>query len=110
MENEVQKLDMSKYLEEEKKLQEKDTEILNTVKSKVSEKAFEEIQEIMKESYNYLLSIHTEPLGEFQETGKYIKGYYADQTTDGGHSGDDFAGTVSIEFLNGQFLQFNYEM
>jgi len=91
----------------------KDQLILEQVKKLVSSNALSEIECIIEESENtYDYSIEKEYKGELekQDQDDEIKYYYVDQTTNGGYSGDDFAGTISIPLPNGLFFQFHYSM
>lgn len=49
--------------------------------------------------------------GKLQEVfGDIIKEEWVNQTTDGGFTGDEFAGTIYFELKNGKYLQFAYAM
>jgi hypothetical protein len=87
--------------------------ILELVKSKVTKEAFDEIQDNLNESgyvYNFLIA--DKPIGELQncEDYEHIEGVYVNQTTNGGYSGDEFAGTCSIKIAENEYFQFAYSM
>ena len=101
------------WIEEEKRQSAKDNSILEYVKSKVSDGAYKEILEELKEcecTYNY--EIVKTPFGEIREFDEYvfIDGVYVNQTTNGGFSGDEFAGTCAIKISDNEYFQFCYSM
>lgn len=50
------------------------------------------------------------PIGREQdEEGPWGK-HFVNQTTNGGYTGDEYAGTVSIPLGDGRFFQFGYSM
>lgn len=99
-----------------KEIQEKenrDKAVLKQIESKVSKGVFKEILEELKEcEYTYDYQITKEPLGKMREFDEYeyIEGVYVDQTTNGGISGDSFAGTCSIKISETEYFQFAYSM
>jgi hypothetical protein len=86
--------------------------ILDIVKSKVTEDEFIEIEWVIEESdntYNYLIT--DKPVGTFQhEDYEDIEGIYVNQTTNGGYTSDEFAGTISIKIGENEYFQFSYSM
>lgn len=85
--------------------------ILDIIKSQVSEKVFSDINFVLDESYTYDYKIVDMAYGEYQEEDlKELEGYWVDQTTDGGLTGDEFAGTVSIKLKKDMYFQFSYQM
>jgi len=101
------------WQESEKKENEKIKKILELVKSKVSNGAYEEIlYEIEVSEYTYEYLITDKPKGEFQDCNdfEYLEGIWVDQITNGGYTGDEFAGTVSIKISENEYLQFSYSM
>ena len=83
------------------------------IKNLVSQKKFDEIISIIEDSeYTFDFKLTKEPKGAFQDEEylEFIKGIYVNQTTDGGFTGDEFAGTISIEYNDGLYLKFNYSM
>ena len=92
---------------------ENDAKILDLVKSLVDESYFSDITEYLEDSddtYNY--SIEDKPKGDYQEECDYefIKGSWVNQTVNGGYTGEEFQGTVSIPLPNGKYFQFHYSM
>jgi hypothetical protein len=74
---------------------------------------FDEIEHVIEDSdHTYDFKIVDEPKGEFQQEDEYpvLGGIWVDQTTNGGYTGDDFAGTVSIKIDNRNYLEFAYSM
>lgn len=91
----------------------KDADVLNVARLFLSEEEFDDLEILITESddtSNY--SIENEPKGEYQEDSDYrfLKGYWVNQTTNGGFTGDEYAGTISVKLSNGQYFQFNYSM
>jgi len=92
----------------------KNKEVLSAVKLRISSmKAFKDVLysiEMSENTSNY--KITDAPRGKFQTEGEFekLKGVWVNQTTDGGMSGDEFAGTVSIQISNNEYFQYNYSM
>lgn len=102
-----------KFIEDEHRQSLKEQSILKQVMEKVSEGAYKEILEELKEaSYTFNYQIVDKPIGKMRELDEYefIKGVYVNQTTNGGYTGDEFAGTCSIEIGKNEFFQFSYSM
>lgn len=101
------------WLEAEKKQEENNKIILDMVQSKVSEEAYQEILNELDE-YDWIFDyqITDKPLGKMRDLDEYefIDGVYVNQTTDGGYTGDEFAGTCSIKISENEYFQFNYSM
>lgn len=86
-----------------------DKKTLEIVKSKVSEKKFAMILlELEDGGYCYDFKIASKAKGEHQ--GDDDLDVYVDQTTDGGYSGDEFAGTCSIKISENEYFQYSYSM
>lgn len=50
-------------------------------------------------------------VGQHQEVdGELIKEEWVNQTTNGGFTGDDFAGSIYFKLKNGKYLEFGYSM
>lgn len=62
--------------------------------------------------YTYNYEIVKEPVGNHQKEvdHKYITESWVNQSSDGGLSGDEFAGTVCIKINDSEYLKFNYSM
>lgn len=83
--------------------------VLDQVQALVSPEAFQQIKDTLCDSgytHGYLIADH--PLGEPQDDGFVLGDVYVDQTLNGGFSGDDYAGTMSMPLQAGRYFQFNY--
>lgn len=83
--------------------------VLDQVRAMVSPEAFGEIVDAISDSghtHSYLIA--SAPLGEPQDDDFSLGDVYVDQTTNGGMSGDDFAGTMSMPLPDGRYFQFSY--
>lgn len=83
--------------------------MLEQVRAMVSPEAFGEIVAAISDSghtHSYLIA--SAPLGEPQDDDFSLGNVYVDQTTNGGMSGDDFAGTMSMPLPDGRYFQFSY--
>lgn len=92
---------------------EKDNKVLNTVKEFLSKDQFDDIVNLLEECTNtYDYSIEDDPKGDYQKEEDYpnIVGIWVNQTTNGGYSGDEFAGTISVKLSNDKYFQFYYYM
>lgn len=88
-------------------------EITNALQTKVSDEFLAEIVEVVIESeYTFGFKSTTKPIGIYQEEDELenIKGIWVNQTTNGGYTGDEFAGTVSVKITDIEYLQFSYSM
>jgi len=98
----------------EKEQSDKDAFILDKVaKGLLSEGEFCDLEILITESDDTsYYSIENEPNGEYQEDYDYrfLKGYWVNQTTNGGYTGDEYAGTISVKLSNGKYFQFHYSM
>lgn len=107
--------EMKKWQEEERDIDRRNERLLKAIKSVKGEKFYNEILYEIQESQGMhgLAEIVREPVGIFQsyeDDDSILPGIYVDQTTDGGYSGDSFAGTICIEIKPGRFLKFYYSM
>lgn len=89
----------------------KEQAILDQVRLLVTESVFAQIEEALYDgdytsTHDY--QITPTPLGKPQDEGYAPGDIFVDQTTDGGLSGDEFAGTVSMPLPDGRFFQFYY--
>ena len=84
--------------------------VLAVVKAMVTDDCFLDIERAMADSYNRNFKIVDQPIGEGEDQGHCFGDIFVHQTTNGGISGDDYAGTISIPLPNGKFLQFDYWM
>lgn len=85
--------------------------VLQEVQGIVSEAVYADILAGLEEclhTYDFMIAVA--PLGEEQDQGAAWGKTYVNQTTNGGWSGDDYAGTMSIPLGDGRYLQFAYAM
>lgn len=100
---------MKELAKEEEKRYEEDQKILSLVQSKVSEAVFEDIKtsiEMSENTYDYLIS--DGPIGDYQDDSDFEQ--WVNQTTNGGYTGDEYAGTVSIKISEKEYFQYSYWM
>ena len=74
---------------------------------------FEDLKELIHDSdTTSYYSIEDKPKGGYQVDIDYnfLKGYWVNQTVNGGYVGDEYAGTISVKLLDGRYFQFNYYM
>lgn len=87
----------------------KNKAVLDQVQALVSPEAFQQIKDTLCDSgYTHGYLIADQPLGEPQDDGFVLGDVYVDQTLNGGFSGDDYAGTMSMPLHAGRYFQFNY--
>lgn len=85
--------------------------VLEQVKGIVSAEVYAEILEELTESgYTHDYKVTSIPVGQEQDDGASWGNTFVNQTTDGGHTGDEYAGTVSIPLGDGKFFQFAFSM
>lgn len=87
----------------------KNQAVLDQVQATVSPEAFQQIKSTLADSgYTHGYQITDHPLGEPQDDGFELGDVYVDQTTSGGFTGDDYAGTMSMPLPTGRYFQFCY--
>jgi hypothetical protein len=97
-------------LEQQKACDAQKTAILDRVRQVVTANAYEEILEVIADSdFAFDFSIDSSYRGEYQEALS-CGPYWVDETVNGGMSGDDYGGTVSIKIGLSQYLTFHYTM
>lgn len=83
--------------------------VLDQVQALVTPEAFQQIKDTLTDSgYTHSYLIADRPLGEPQDDEYLLGDVYVDQTTNGGHTGDDYAGTMSMPLSAGRYFQFCY--
>ncbi|CAD0264246.1 hypothetical protein DENIT_20135 [Pseudomonas veronii] len=88
----------------------KNKAVLDQVQALVSPEAFQQIKDTLCDSgYTHGYLIADRPLGEPQDDGFVLGDVYVDQTLNGGFTGDDYAGTMSLPLQAGRYFQFNYD-
>lgn len=94
---------------EERRQSLKDSKVLNSIRNRVSQMIFEEINYELQESGNWgNFRIIDNPEGDLQNSESSFK-VYVDQHSVG-NSGDSYAGTVCIELPNGKYLIWDFWM
>lgn len=94
---------------EMKELHEKKQAVLDQVQALVSPEAFEQIKETLSDSgYTHTFQIVDQPVGNAQDDGFVLGEVFVDQTTNGGFTGDEFAGTICMPLAVGKYFQFHY--
>lgn len=99
-------IEYNKELEEE---EDKDSKFMESVKDMVSEKIFKQIEEELEESSGgWKFEIVDKPMGQNQDHEDCE--FWVDQTTNGGYSGDEFAGDCYFKIGENKYLRWNYAM
>lgn len=89
---------------------EKDMTVFNEdVLPFLSEDQIEQLKICMEDSSNGSFKITDEPCTSSKEDDYDLIDVYVDQWRNGGHTGDDFAGTISVALLNGKYFTFDYQ-
>ncbi|GAB0079408.1 hypothetical protein TOC8171_48140 [Pseudomonas syringae] len=87
----------------------KNQTVLDKVQAVVSPSAFQQIKNTLAESgFTHEYQIADDPIGEPQDDGFELGDVFVDQTMNGGFTGDDYAGTMSMPLPGGQYFQFCY--
>lgn len=97
----------------ENKVFRKNQRLLNAIKSVKGEAFHKELEEVIYSSEGIVgvAEIVKTPVGNYQdEGGELIPGIWVDQTTNGGYTGDEFAGTVCVKIDDRRYFKFNYSM
>ena len=100
------------WMEYEQQINDNNVKMLKVVESKVTSEAYKEIlQELDISENTFDYKIVDKPKGEIQkfDENEHIV-VYVNQTTNGGYTGDEFAGTVSIKLNETEFFQYSYSM
>jgi len=85
--------------------------VLQEVQSVVSAEVYTDIvEELTADGYTFDYQIASSPIGQEQYGGDAWGKHYVDQTTNGGYTGEEYAGTVSIPLGDGRYFQFSYTM
>ena len=97
----------------EKEQSQKDKKVLNEIENFLYYDEYIDVLNLIDEygdTSHY--SIEDKPNGEYIGDSNYsaIEGYWANQTTNGGFVGDEYAGTISVELSNGKYFQFHYSV
>lgn len=91
----------------------KDKQVLEIAKGLLSPSAYKELLMVIEDSENtWGFKIEDSPVGKFQMEDEYpeLIGIWVNQTTNGGMSGDEYAGTVSVKLKNNSYFKFFYSM
>ena len=98
-------------LAEEQAEEQKRRDVLAEVERVVRADVYSAIlAELADSSYTFDYKIAGAPIGREQDEGGAWGVHFVNQTTNGGHSGDEYAGTVSIPLGDGRFFQFGYSV
>jgi len=98
-------------MEEMTKESQRQQDVLAAIKEVVKPEVYDEIiTEIQSDGYTFDFKIADAPIGTEQDDGASWGKHFVNQTTNGGFTGDEYAGTVSIPLGDGRFFQFSYTM
>lgn len=98
-------------MEHERAEEAKRQSVLAEVRGIVSAEVYAAIQEELADSgFTFDYQIAGTPIGQEQDEEAPWGKHFVNQTTNGGYSGDDYEGTVSIPLVDGRFFQFGYSM
>lgn len=98
-------------LAEERAEEAKRQSVLAEVQRVVGQEVYKAIvDELADSSYTHSYLIAEAPIGQEQDDGGLWGKTFVNQTTNGGYTGDEYAGTVSIPLGDGRFFQFAYSM
>lgn len=75
----------------------------------LSQEQFEEVKMCMEETETNQYRITDTPCASSKDDDYDLIDVYVDQWRNGGHTGDDFAGTISIALSNGKYFTFAYQ-
>ena len=90
-------------------LHKKNQAVLDQVQAIVSPEAFQQIAEALSDSeYTCDYQIVGQPVGLAQDDGYVLGDVFVNQTTNGGISGDEYAGTICMPLTAGSYFQFYY--
>lgn len=95
----------------EKEQEDKAKEVISIVSKHVTQDYMEELKQyILDCDQTHSFSIEDKPCGSPQDEGGLLGNIYVNQYTNGGYTGDTYAGCIAIEFTKGKFLTFHYNM
>ncbi|WP_298151153.1 hypothetical protein [Flavobacterium sp.] len=95
-------------IEEERAEAEQKEAVLKAVQALVPVTVYAEILDELTDGYTFDYTITATPLGKKQDDGAAWGPHFVNQTTNGGYTGDEYSGTVSIPLGDGRFFQFGY--
>ena len=105
---------MSGYEEAMRQEYEDNMNVFNTeVRPYLSDLQLQHLEEYMGETANTGFQVLDEPCTEYPEddfVDDFPLQIYVVQTMDGGHTGDQFAGSVSVALNNGKFFNYAYSI
>jgi hypothetical protein len=100
--------DYIKEIEEhDRKEAEKNKKIINEAKKYLNEKQIEELELAFDETYNHSFEIVNYKKGDLDDDYEEIK-LYVNQTTNGGYTGDEFAGEQYVKLAHKKYLMWYY--
>ena len=98
-------------MEHERAEEAKRQSVLAEVRKIVSAEVYVAIQEELTDSaFTFDYQIASTPIGQEQDDDAPWGKHFVNQTTNGGYTGDEYEGTVSIPLVDGRFFQFGYSM
>jgi len=107
---------MREYMQSEiaymEMITEKDNRLLRVIESVLGKKFVEDVRDCLEQcEASTGIWLTKMPKGTFQEEdyGSF-DGYWVNQYVNGGMTGDDFQGTISIKLRTGKYLTFSYAM
>jgi hypothetical protein len=87
----------------------KQAKILKRIKNRVSPSWFKAISDFLEDQeYAHDFSITDKPVGNRQKEDYRFAHSYIDQYSNGGYSGDDFAGQACLPIRGGLYFSFHY--
>lgn len=104
---------MSELIALEKQQGDKNRVLLDEILKEKGQPFYDDLQEVIYESDGItgVAEFVSQPVGNYQEEGyDNIPGIWVNQTTNGGYTGDTFAGTVCVKINEEKYFKFHYSM
>lgn len=98
-------------IEEENERYSQDMKVFCDATVGMSEEDIQTLEDYINESDSWSYRLTDTPVTDKEEfEDEYPFKVFVKQTTNGGYTGDEFAGMISVSVPNGKFLTFNYAM
>lgn len=101
-------------IEWEKGIVDYNNRVLKAIKSVKGDDFYNDLLDVIKESEGVQGKVEfvNNPIGNYQDEDEsaLIKGIWVNQTTNGGYTGDTFAGSVCVQLKPNKYLKFYYSM